>query len=383
MPKRRKDKRYVKRVNLPDGTFTDVYGHTLEERNENVDEVKRLSGLGINIRDNPTVGEWAKRWVDGYFAKLRPTTRATYLNYYNKYIRPAIAALHVRDVRQVNIEAIMTSVAALSENTQYNVLATMRRMFNVARKNHLIAYNPCDGVEITERSDLDDEDAVLEALDDQQKADLLKAVAGTDAEIFVNLGIWCGLRREESLGLQWGDIDFKEKVLYVRHSVTFPNNAPVESDKLKHKASRREIPIPPPLMDLLEAKNPAHAAALPITLKYKHQPDETILAAKVCPSVHGQTMSKSSYRKFWAHVEAAVPFVVHSHMLRHTYCTWLYDNGVDVETAKVLMGHSDIRITDGLYRAISLKQKRNTRAKIQNIFKRKSVKNQSKQDMPP
>lgn len=252
-------------------------------------------------------------------------------------------------------------------------------MFNVAKENHLIAYNPCDGVKITERSDIDSEESVLMALDDKQKETLLNAVKGTPYELFVNLGIWCGLRREESLSLQWVDIDFENQVLNVCHTVTFPDDTGVLSDKLKHKASRREIPIPPPLMEVLKTINPNHDAATKLTLEHKNKPDETILVYQVCPNAHGGIMSKSSYDKFWGHAANLVSFEVRSHMLRHTYCTWLYDNGIDVQTAKTLMGHSDIRITDKIYTQIGEKQKRNARAKIQSIFQNKSLKNQSNQ----
>ena len=38
-----------------------------------------------------------------------------------------------------------------------------------------------------------------------------------------------------------------------------------------------------------------------------------------------------------------------AHCLRHTYCTILYEAGVDVLTAKELMGHADITTTMGIY----------------------------------
>lgn len=379
MPTKRNDHRYVKRVNLPNGKFKDVYGHTIEERDAKVNEIIKLVGLGVNVNQNPTMAEWCKQWIDGYFATLRPTTVADYLTAYNTHIRPFIAAMKVRDVQQINIKAIMSSVANQSESAQKNVLSCVRRLFNVALDNHVIAYNPCNGIKIVERSDKDNEDAILRALDDKQKETLLNAVKGTPYEIFVNLGLWCGLRREESLGLPWTEINFDDKVLNVRHTVTFPKNKGVLSDKLKHKASRREIPLPPPLFEVLESTNPSHAAALTLILKHKKSPDETVLVYQVCPSAHGKIMSKSGYDKFWKHVSAMVDFEVTSHMLRHTYCTWLYDNGVDVQTAKDLMGHSDIRITDNLYRQIGEKQHRNAREKIQAIFVKESVKNQSNQ----
>lgn len=376
LKRRKSDNRYVKRVPLPDGKYKYAYGYTLEELQSNVDDIKAQAGLGVNVFDNSTVAEWCQKWIEGYFSKLRATTRATYINVYNAHIRPMIGAMRLKDVRQVNINAIMTSVAGQSESAQRNVLSCVRRMFNVAKDNHLIAYNPCSGIHITERSDIPDEDDALMALSDDQKAALLKAVKGLRQELFVNLGVWLGLRREESLGLQWADIDWENQVVHIRHTVTFPQNGGIFSGKLKHKASYREIPIPPPLMSLLESKNPKHTGTLVLTLHHKKDPkEETILVSQVVPDAHGGIMSKSGYDKFWKGVSDSVDFEVRSHMLRHTYCTWLYDNGIDVQTAKVLMGHSDIRITSNIYTQIGERQKLNARQKIQSIFKQELVKN--------
>ena len=41
------------------------------------------------------------------------------------------------------------------------------------------------------------------------------------------------------------------------------------------------------------------------------------------------------------------------HCLRHTYCTMLYEAGVDAVAAKELMGHADIKTTLGIYTHLS------------------------------
>ncbi len=46
-----------------------------------------------------------------------------------------------------------------------------------------------------------------------------------------------------------------------------------------------------------------------------------------------------------------------AHDLRYTYCTMLYDAGVDVKTAQYLMGHSDIMVTMRIYTKLSEERK--------------------------
>lgn len=50
------------------------------------------------------------------------------------------------------------------------------------------------------------------------------------------------------------------------------------------------------------------------------------------------------------------------------------EHGIDMQMAKRLMGHSDIRITDHIYTIFGKKQHENAREEIQNIFKQKKQK---------
>ena len=46
-----------------------------------------------------------------------------------------------------------------------------------------------------------------------------------------------------------------------------------------------------------------------------------------------------------------------THDLRHTFCTMLYDAGVDVKRAQYLMGHKDIMVTMKIYTHLSEERK--------------------------
>lgn len=379
MQHRRKDGLIVKRIKLSNGKTKDVYAHSTAELNEKIKSIQHDADHGIVIGNGKTVDEWASEWIKNYLPSLAPTTQATYVNTYNKHIMPVLAAMPLKSVRHVNIQSVMNNVSDKSEALQHNILATMRRLFNTAMQNRLIEFNPCDGIKITPRRDESSQEDDYRSLDDNQRELLVKAVRGTRAELFVNIGLWCGLRREETLGLKWDDVDWDNSVLYVRRTVTFPDNNPVESEKMKSKSSKREVPIPPPLMDLLKRANPEHKGAVTLVLHHKYEPQkEVVLVSHIVSNTHGCTMSKSSFRKMWDKVQSLVPFEVGTHMLRHTYCTWLYDNGIDLKTAKDLMGHSDIRITDKIYTHIGEKQRKNARQKIQSIFK-KSVEKKENQ----
>ena len=95
------------------------------------------------------------------------------------------------------------------------------------------------------------------ALTDEQAARLLDAIQGLPPYVFVMLGLYAGLRREEILALKWDSVylDVDCPYLTVRRAWHTENNRPVISAVLKTKAAKRDIPIPKCLVDCLrEAK---------------------------------------------------------------------------------------------------------------------------------
>lgn len=57
-----------------------------------------------------------------------------------------------------------------------------------------------------------------------------------------------------------------------------------------------------------------------------------------------------------------------SRQLRHTFCTILYNSEIDAKTAKEWMGHSDIKITLGLYTHLDRIQKRKSMEKVNRFL---------------
>ena len=145
---------------------------------------------------------------------------------------------------------------------------------------------------------------------------------------FVGLCLYCGLRREEALGLQWGDIQ-GGKLTVNRASTFLKNNQPDPIQELKSKASHRTIPIPQQLRAIL--------AATPRTSLY------------LLTCTDGRTMTQISFRRMWDKVVRVAPCEVRAHQLRHSYCSNLYRAGIDLKTAQYLMGHATIQMTANIY----------------------------------
>lgn len=122
------------------------------------------------------------------------------------------------------------------------------QILSSACENGYISTNPCPtipkgGIPPKER----------QALTKEQIATLLDTVKDTKAYLFCMIGLYAGLRREEILGLKWDCVRLdKAPYIEVQRALRFEHNRPVVSDRLKTKASRRIVPIPPQLVRALQ-----------------------------------------------------------------------------------------------------------------------------------
>ncbi len=322
--KKRKDGRYQKKVTLSDGRQKLVYGRTIAEVTQAADELRMQDRDGLVVGDNTTVGEWAKVWITRYKGDLRPATINMYRNAYNNHILEYLGGIPLRDVRSVHVRDVMSHVANQSESLQHKVLLTMRQLFSTARQNGLLVRDPTEGIKTTpharpkrkEHLSLEEQDILLEhAQDPRTKA-------------FCALCLYCGLRREEALGLQWGDIH--DGKLTINRALTFSGgNQPNISQELKTKAAHRTIPIPAKLETILNAT--------------------PRLGLYVVPRTDGSPMTLTGVHRMWGKVVDGLSISGHPHMLRHSYATSLYHAGIDLKTAQYLLGHSSIQMTANIY----------------------------------
>lgn len=339
--KKRKDGRYQKKVTLSDGRQKLVYGRTIAEVNRAADELRDQDRQGLIVGDTTTVGEWAKTWFVTYKTGLRENTLSGYRNAYNKHILPYLAVMHLKDVRPVHVRQVMQEVAGMSEDLQRKVLNTMRQIFSTARQNGLMVNDPADGIKITPHA----KPPKKEYLSRDEQSVLMDSITDPQAKCFAGLCLYCGLRREEALGLQWGDID-GDRLTVNRASTFLHNNQPDPVQELKSKASHRTIPIPSIMAAILE--------------------ETPRFGLYIIARENGAPLSQMTYRRLWSRVKAGVDFDVHAHQLRHSYCSNLYRAGIDLKTAQYLMGHSTIQMTANVYTHL---EKENANASIVQLEK--------------
>lgn len=182
------------------------------------------------------------------------------------------------------------------------------------------------------------------ALTEAQRAALLAAGAVEDNPAVPLAPLWhlycrLGLRRGEGLGLRRSDINFTTGTITIAQQLTSVGTATVVSTP-KTKKSRRTIPIPADLLDILRRH-------LDDQVKRAAADPDWEMNGLVFVGAHGQQLPVEYIRRRWKALKSrtGVPGQMTLHDLRHTALTILELGGNPRNVVQAIAGHASATTT--------------------------------------
>ena len=110
--------RYRKRIKDADGKYVAIYGNTPEELTAKLADAQRQIERAHYNRENPTVGDYADKWLTLQEPYLRSGTVADYRSIIKIYIKAPIGHLRLQEVRPDDVKEAMR-LAALKSASVY------------------------------------------------------------------------------------------------------------------------------------------------------------------------------------------------------------------------------------------------------------------------
>lgn len=153
-----------------------------------------------------------------------------------------------------------------------------------------------------------------------------------------------GIRRSELCGLEWKDIDFKNKTMTIARSCYDVSGQGLVTKDTKTLSSRRTLTMPEVLIEVLEAYKIWHDERRNLLSDIWHDTDRVIVNDEGKP-IHPSTYIawlKKILKK--AHLKK-----VNLHSLRHTNITLQLVSGVDLRTVSARAGHARTSTTTDIY----------------------------------
>jgi len=373
------------RIEDADGKRVALYAKSAEELYEKVEEAKRQIDDAWFHKVTPTVAEYCERWLLMQSAHIRTTTLIDYTSKVKNYIIAPLGHMYMGNVTADDIRLALVPVSKKSVSVYRGVHMLFKAIFNSAVDSRIIERSPCERISAKGGKPQKDR----EVLSDLQITKLLSAIKGLPPYVFVMIGLYAGLRREEILALKWDSVYLESDTPYisVRRAWHTEHNRPVITVELKTKAARRDIPIPKNLADCLrEAKKEstsdfvvANSEGGPLSYTqfkrvWQYIVTRTTKERTYVRYVNGQRITKTISPVLGekaghnSKVVYSLDFQVTPHQLRHTYITNLIYASVDPKTVQYLAGHEKSKVTMDIYAKVKYNRPEQLAAVVNTAF---------------
>ncbi len=328
-------------------------------------------------RGNPAAGLSVFDYLCAYLNRTKSSIQInTYESYHGmiygkirRYFEPK-TKLTVGNLQPKDIEDFYDSLFAdgVTANTVIHYHAIMRRAFSQAFKDGLIDANPFDRVDRPKKNKFHGENYS----EDELKA-LLELTRSDPIYPAILLAGGLGLRRSEALGVRWSRIDWEQNtVLLDTKIVEYERNGekivePVE--EMKNKSSRRTLPLPAPVREMLETEREKQE----VYRKMFGKSYDIRYMDFVCVDQLGRLIRPSYVTQHFSDIIKKYGLrKIRYHDLRHTMASILISHDVPLINVSNFLGHSDISTTANIYAHLDKASKQASADIITGIFDNKS-----------
>lgn len=191
-----------------------------------------------------TVAEYAHQWLDGR-PELAVRTIELYSWLLERYIEPAFGSVALNAVTPASVRSWNSSQARAHPTTAAKAYRLLSSIFRTAVDDEILSRNPCQVRGAAA------ERAPERPIATMQEVEQLALQMPEDLRIAVLLAAWCQLRRGEVRGLRRRDIDLANCVLSVNETRTNTMSGRTVVKPPKTRAGRRDVAIPPNVIEAL------------------------------------------------------------------------------------------------------------------------------------
>ena len=310
-----------------------------------------------------TFEEFFHVWQINYGEKeLAPSTYKRYVRMLETRILPYLGSFTLEKIKPTDLMKLYdmleqdTQIRRLAKNNGERTLKPLSKktilehhrlissMLHKAVYWQLIPFNPADRVQPprasrSKRKFYDDEQCkiLLNNLNTLQENEMKYKVA-------IILDVFTGARLGELMGLEWNDIDFKNKEISINKASQYLPEKGIYTKEPKTSSSYRNVSIPDSVVEMLEEYKLWYDNQKELCGEFWHDSDRLFVQDNGKP-MHPDTVSKW-FGKFIKRI--GLP-VINFHGIRHTNATLLISQNVDVAVVAARLGHAQISTTFNFY----------------------------------
>lgn len=296
--------------------------------------IQKIEEIKAKINESPRLKDVIDEWQGSHEKEINYNTQQCYLAPI-KNIKEYFANKKIDEIYPLDVDRFIKKLYQdykWAKQTLKLRLIVLNQVYDYAITCGYVDNNPCSAIKVPAKATKQKRD-----LPHSNETDIIIKSVNEEFGLFPFLLLYTGCRRCEALALRYEDIDWENKTITINKTVIFEGNNPKIQDHTKSEAGNRTVPLLPPLEKVIPKKKTG------IVFEY-----------------NGGYMNRSKFDKSWNKYRKEHSVELCAHQLRHAYATILYEAGVQLKDAQLLMGHSSSEVTQEIYTHISEKHQKKT-----------------------
>jgi len=320
---------------------------------------KGMATFNENMRFTELVEEYFKVYAPN---KLKPITAYNYQKMIDYRFTEYFGNKKLKDINTAMLTDFFNNqtdtdkqgnIHPLAPSTVKRIYNIMQSLFHFAMNQGYIKETPCSGVILPKKDVTQDEKRRYLTQDELSR--FLPLFDGYSSfNTIIKLLLYTGMRSGEVLGLQWCDIDLKNNIIAVNHTLSDVGGKHFLTTP-KTKTSRRNIAISQTVANMLK-EHRKHQMELQMLLGSEFTHPEMVFTSER-GNYKDRSCLNTSFRRFLKGTEFEFMTL---HCLRHCNATLLLNAGIDIKIVSDHLGHSDIGTTANIYADVLESSRRRT-----------------------
>lgn len=291
----------------------------------------------------------AKEFIDsGYkMNKLKESSYARKLLTLKNISSHYMANMELQKITENDVKDFLSYITKYSDSVIAKIYGIVNNTFKIAVRRNILRYNFFDDqleFEIPLSSKYKNKSKQVSAFTIDEQKQLVKELKGAEKFRYkyqIYLSLYTGMRMGEINALDIDDIDFENKIIHIRRTITrtFDDRAMIGL-YTKTVSGIRDI-----IMDY----NVECILKEYLSSEYYIENDYHLLfcnSKKECISTDTVNMM---FKYFCQEHNISKGYDVHQHMLRHTFATRCIESGMPAAVLAKIMGHANVSTTLNVY----------------------------------